>query len=275
MVLGLRAKTHRSPSIQADYLIHIQEIKPWPPSQSLRTLKAVLIQWEHGEKNSGSTNHVVPSLGTGSGVGDGRVEFNESFRLPVILMREISSKGRNVDTFQKNCIQFSLYEPRHDKMAKGQLLGTATVDLAAYGIIKASMSISAPINCKRSYRNTAQPLIFLKIQPVEKVRMRSLLRDGLMREASLDRNVAESVSTLMSEEYAEEADTASFTDDDVSSHSSLAFTYSAGESNCSSSPQKEVHYLLFVSLFFCSWDIFAGSCCLLLVFKNINAFAAL
>nr|GMC67182.1 uncharacterized protein LOC109180610 isoform X1 [Ipomoea batatas] len=240
MVLGLRAKTHRSPSIQADYLIHIHEIKPWPPSHSLRTLKAVFIQWEHGERNNaGSTNQVVPSLGIGSGVSDGRIEFNESFRLPVILTREISVKGgRDVDTFQKNCIHFSLYEPRHDKMAKGQLLGTATVDLAVYGIIKARMSITAPINCKRSYRNTAQPLIFLKIQPVEKVQMRTLLRDGLMREASLDRNVTESVSTLMSEEYAEEAETASFTDDDVSSHSSLPFTYSAAESNCSS-PQKE------------------------------------
>ncbi|XP_019185838.1 PREDICTED: uncharacterized protein LOC109180610 isoform X2 [Ipomoea nil] len=240
MVLGLRAKTHRSPSVQAHYLIHIHEIKPWPPSQSLRTLKAVLIQWEHGDRNNaGSTNQVVPSLGIGS---DGRIEFNESFRLPVILTREISVKGGgggNVDTFHKNCIHFSLYEPRHDKMAKGQLLGTATVDLAVYGIIKARMSISAPINCKRSYRNTAQPFIFLKIQPVEKVQMRSLLSDGLMREeASLDRNVTESVSTLMSEEYAEEAETASFTDDDLSSHSSLPFTYSAAESNCSS-PQKE------------------------------------
>ncbi|KAL0331872.1 UNVERIFIED_CONTAM: hypothetical protein Scaly_2088700 [Sesamum calycinum] len=93
MVLGLRTKTRRSPSVQLDYIIHIQEIKPWPPSQSLRTLRAVLIQWEYGEKTSGFTNQVVPSLGTGSGVGDGRIEFNESFRLPVTLMREMSIRG--------------------------------------------------------------------------------------------------------------------------------------------------------------------------------------
>lgn len=129
MVLGLRTKTRKSPSVQVDYIIHIEEIKPWPPSQSLRTLRAVLIQWEHSDKTCGFTNQVVPSLGTGSGVGDGRIEFNESFRLPLTLTREMSIKGGDGDTFQKNLIEFNLYEPRRDKMVKAQLLGTAVLDL--------------------------------------------------------------------------------------------------------------------------------------------------
>ncbi|KAL3829500.1 hypothetical protein ACJIZ3_018302 [Penstemon smallii] len=240
MVLGLRTKTRRSPSIHLDYIIHIQEIKPWPPSQSLRTLRSVLIQWENGDKNSGLTNQIAPSLGTGSGVGDGKIEFNESFRLPFTLNRELSIKGGDVDTFQKNCIEFNLYEPRRDKTVKGQPLGTAVLDLAEYGVLRENLSFSIPINCKRTYGNTAKPLLFLKIQPVEKIRSSSSSRDNLMREASMDRSNGESVSALMSEEYAEEAEVASFTtDDDVSSHSSLAVASSAGESNGSSSPQNK------------------------------------
>ncbi|KAK4417881.1 hypothetical protein Salat_2200800 [Sesamum alatum] len=238
MVLGLRTKTRRSPSVQLDYIIHIQEIKPWPPSQSLRTLRAVLIQWEYGEKTSGFTNQVVPSLGTGSGVGDGRIEFNESFRLSVTLTREMSIRGGgDGDTFQKNCIEFNLYEPRRDKTVKGQLLGTAVLDFADYGIVKESLSISAPISCKRTYRNTAQPLLFLKIQSVERIRTSSSSKDSLVREVSMDSNHGESVSALMSEEYAEEAEFT--TDDDVSSHSSLAVASLTADSNGSSSPHKE------------------------------------
>ncbi|CAK9145478.1 unnamed protein product [Ilex paraguariensis] len=239
MVLGLKNKNRKSPSVQVDYLIHVQEIKPWPPSQSLRTLRSALIQWEHGEKNSGSTNHVAPSLGTGAGVGDGRIEFNESFRLPVTLLREMSIKGGDGDTFQKNCVEFHLYEPRRDKTVKGQLLGTAIVNLADYGVIKESLSISFPINCKRSYSNTAQPVLFLKIQPVEKSRTSFSSRDSLMRETLMDGNRSESVSALMNEEYADEAEIASLTDDDVSSHSSMAFSSSAIESNAGSPYQKE------------------------------------
>uniref|UniRef100_A0A5B7BPX8 C2 NT-type domain-containing protein n=1 Tax=Davidia involucrata TaxID=16924 RepID=A0A5B7BPX8_DAVIN len=229
MVLGLRTKNRKSALVQVDYLIHVQEIKPWPPSQSLRTLRSVLIQWEHGDRSSGSTNPVVPSLG--SGIGDGKIEFYESFRLPVTLLREMSVKGVDDDTFQKNCIEFNLYEPRRDKTVKGQLLGTAVIDLADYGILKEGLSISAPMNCKRNFRNTAQPILFIKIQPVENGRTSSSLRGSLSKEASMERNCTESVSALMNEEYAEEAEIASYTDDDVSSHSSLAVSSSTFESN--------------------------------------------
>lgn len=230
MVLGQRTKTRKS---QLEYIIHVQEISPWPPSQSLRTLRAVLIQWGHGDKSSGFTNQVVPSIA------DGRIDFNESFRLPVTLMREMSIKGDAA--YQKNCIEFNLYEPRRDKVLKGQLLGSAVLDLAAYGVIKENLSVSTPINCMRTYRNTVQPLLFLKIQPVGTSRTSS--------SASMDRNHVESVSALMNEEYAEEAEVASFTtDDDVSSQSSLAVN-----SNGSSSPLNKKVKALYNPLIYASY----------------------
>ncbi|KAM7506512.1 hypothetical protein LguiA_016965 [Lonicera macranthoides] len=240
MVLGPKSTNRKVTSVKVDYLIHLVEIKPWPPSQSLRSIRSALIQWEHGEKNSGSTNPVVPSLGSGSGIGDGKIEFNESFKLPVMLLRELSIKGGDGDTFQKNCLVFNLYEPRRDKTVKGQSLGTTIVDLADYGIVKETLSLSAPMNCKRAFSNTAQPLLFFKIQPVEKGRTRSLSRDILSREASMDTNGSESVSAFVNGDYAEEAEVGSFTDDDVSSHSSVAVSYSTLESNGGSPPNKEI-----------------------------------
>ncbi|KAF7819447.1 uncharacterized protein G2W53_024902 [Senna tora] len=235
----MKGKNRRSATVQIDYLIHIQEIKPWPPTQSLRSLRSVLIQWENGERSSGSTNLVVPSLG--SVIGEGKVEFNESFRLPVTLLRDISARGGEADVFQKNCLEFHLYEPRREKAVKGQLLASAIIDLADYGIIKEVLSIGAPMNCKRNYRNTDQPLLFLKIQPLEKDRTGSSLRDGLSKPVPKENSAAgDSVSALMNEEYAEEAEIASFTDDDVSSPSSVtAVTSSALEFNGHISPKVE------------------------------------
>ncbi|KAJ1391583.1 Serine-threonine/tyrosine-protein kinase, catalytic domain [Sesbania bispinosa] len=178
-------------------------------------------EWKNGDSASGSTNLVAPSLG--SVIGEGRIEFDESFKLPVTLLRDMSVRGGDADVFQKNCLEFNLYEPRRDKTVKGQLLATAIVDLADYGILKEALSISTPMNCKRSYRNTDQPLLFIKIQPVvEKNRTNSSLKDSFSKEDLKNNNGGDSVSALMNEEYAEEAEIASFTDDDVSSHSSAA-----------------------------------------------------
>lgn len=159
---GQRRNNHRggSSSIQAEYLIQIQEIKPWPPSQSLRSLRSVLIQWENGDRNAGSTKPVSPSLG--SGTGDGKIKFNETFRIPVTLCREIGVKGGYGETFEKNCLEFNLYEPRRDKTVRGQLLGTAVVDLAEYGLLTDKVVVSSPMNCKRSFRNSIQPHLFVK-----------------------------------------------------------------------------------------------------------------
>ncbi|KAJ9562584.1 hypothetical protein OSB04_007744 [Centaurea solstitialis] len=207
----MKTKNRRSPSLQLHYEITIIEVKPWPPSQSLRSLRSALIQWEHGDKNSGTTNAVAPSLlGSGSDIGDGKIEFDESFRLHVKLLRETPIS----DAFLKNCIEFNLYEPRRDKTVKGQLLATAVVDFAEYGVVaKDGLIISVPMNCKRTFSNTAQPMLFLKIQTIDKNnRARSSSGDSLVRQGSMDRNC--------SEEYAEEAEIASITDDDISSQSS-------------------------------------------------------
>lgn len=236
MVLGLSAKNRKEASIHVNYQIHIQEIKPWPPSQSLRSLRSVMIQWQNGDRNSGSTKVVVPSLG--SVIGEGKIEFNESFRLPVTLLRDMNIKNKDADTFLKNCLEFNLYEPRRDKT---QLLATAAIDLADYGIVKETLNVNAPMDSKRSFRNTAQPVLFIGIQPIEKPvsHTSSSLRDGLSKEASLDKNGGESVSALVNEEYAEEAEFASFTDDDVSSHSSQTVYSSAIELHNGLAPQNE------------------------------------
>lgn len=250
MVLGLKAKNRRSPAVHIDYLVHIQEIKPWPPSQSLRSLRAVLIQWENGDRCSGSTNPIVPSLG--SLVGEGKIEFNESFRLPVTLVRDMSVKSGDGDAFQKNCLELNLYEPRRDKTVKGHLLATAIVDLAEHGVLKEVTSISSPMNCKRSYRNTDQPVLYLTLQSVEKARSTSSLsRDSFSRAMSMDNAGGESVSALMNDEYAEEAEIASFTDDDVSSHSSVTASSTAFESNGGLHPRNaEVLITFFICVIF-------------------------
>ncbi|OVA09491.1 EEIG1/EHBP1 N-terminal domain [Macleaya cordata] len=237
MVLGLRTKNRKGASVQVDYLIHVQEIKPWPPSQSLKSVRSVLLQWENGDRNSGSIGPVVPSLG--SGVGDGKIDFDESFRLPVTLSRDISVRGGDAEIYLKNCIEFNLYEPRRDKTVKGQLLGTVVVDLAEYGLVKETIIVSAPMNCKRSFRNTAQQVLSITIQPFDKHISSSTARESLLREASLDKDGKGSVSALMNGEYAEEAEIASFTDDDVSSHSSATISSSAFEATGSSPPQNE------------------------------------
>ncbi|KAK4754851.1 hypothetical protein SAY87_008608 [Trapa incisa] len=223
MVLGPKTSARKGPSVKLSYLVYILEVKPWPPSQTLKSLRSVQIQWENGEKNSGSTSSVIPSLG--SGVNDGKIEFNESFRLPLTLDRNISVKAGNVNAFQKNFLEFRFYEPRRDKTLKGQLLGTAIIDLAEYGVIKGSLSINVPVNCQRNYKNTAQPFLHVKIQPVSKDHPTISLKNSLSKAASLEKNSADSVSDLIKEEY-EETEINTFSDDDRSSHSSVAVSSS-------------------------------------------------
>ncbi|XP_010496437.1 PREDICTED: uncharacterized protein LOC104773506 [Camelina sativa] len=224
MVLGLSSKSRRGSTVQVDYLIHIHDIKPWPPSQSLRSLRSVVIQWENGDRNSGTTTAVAPSLG--SVIGEGKIEFNESFKLPLTLLKDASSRNKGADLFFKNVLELNLYEPRREKTH--QLLATATIDLADYGIVKESLTVSAPMNSKRSYRNTTQPVLYLTIQPVDRRRASSSSINSLKDESKTGGG---SVSALMNEEYYKEAEIASITDDDVSSHSSLTVSSSTLGSN--------------------------------------------
>ncbi|KAI3725944.1 hypothetical protein L1987_65740 [Smallanthus sonchifolius] len=227
MVQGVKTKIKKSPSVQLNYIIEIIEIKPWPPSQSLRSIRSALIQWEHGDKSSGNTKAVTPLLG--SGVGDGKVEFNESFKINVTLLREMSIKAGDGHTFLKNCIEFNMYEPRRDKTVKGQLLATAVVDFAEYGVVKDGLVVSVPMNCKRAFSNTVQPMLFLKIEAVDK--------SNRVRSVSTDRSWYES---LMNEEHVEETESTSITDDDVSSQCSMAATSLTSQPNVGSNPQKTV-----------------------------------
>ncbi|EEF47506.1 uncharacterized protein LOC8278411 [Ricinus communis] len=231
MVLGLRSKNRkRHFSAQVDYLIHVLEIKPWPPSQSLKSIESVFLLWENGDHSSGSFT---------SNVGDGKIEISESFRLPVTLYSEAPRRGTVRASSQKNYLEFSLYETRKDKAMKGQLLGSAVINLADYGIIKDAVTISTLINFKKNSKSTVQPVLSVNIQPFE--------RDStsLSKEASLDKDGSESVSEVTNEND-EESEIASFTDDDVddnfSSHSSRTASSLAMESSRGSPGQDEKNF---------------------------------
>ncbi|KAJ4844886.1 hypothetical protein Tsubulata_016458 [Turnera subulata] len=220
MVLGLRSKTRKGTSVQVDYLVQVQEIKPWPPSQSLKSAKSLLLQWENGDQSSGFFT---------SNFGDGKVEFTDSFRLSVTLYRESSRKSNSRDSFQKNYLEFNLYEPRKDNAMKGQLLGSAVINLADYGLIDDAITVSTPIHLKKSSKSTMQPILYVNILPFDRD------HNGLSKQASLDKDGSETVSEVTNEGNEEECEIASFTDDDVddnlSSHSSLTASSSVLESN--------------------------------------------
>ncbi|ESR51320.1 hypothetical protein CICLE_v10030641mg [Citrus x clementina] len=223
MVLGLKTKNKKRGSVQVDYLINLQEIRPWPPSQSLVSVHSVLLQWENGDLNSGSL---------ASSVGGGKIEFNERFRISVTLYGEASKKGIANDSFQKNYLEIYLYETGKEKRVKGQLLGSAVINLADYGIIKEGIAISAPINFKKSSRNVAQPNFYLVIEPFYKDNSSAALNSSLLKEVSLDKDGSETFSELTNEGNDEECEIASFTDDevdDVSSHSSRTISSSTFE----------------------------------------------
>ncbi|KAF8011044.1 hypothetical protein BT93_J1607 [Corymbia citriodora subsp. variegata] len=230
MVLGPVANTRKGASVQLDYVIHVQEIAPWPPSSTLRSIRSVLIQWQNGEKTSGATKPVVPFLG--SNVGEGKIEFNESFRLSATLLKDIKVKSGNGDVFQKNYLEFNLYEPRRDNIMKGQLIGTAMINLADYGVVDEPLNISAAMNCKRNFRNMAQPILYVKIHSVDKGRTGSMSRgSSVSKGVSPGTNDCESVIDSVNEEFAEEAEITFSTDDDGSSHSSGTASSSPLEHN--------------------------------------------
>ncbi|KAL5224479.1 hypothetical protein ABZP36_011118 [Zizania latifolia] len=208
MVLGLRSKTRKDASFHVGFNIFIQEISPWPPSESLKSLRSVILLWENGERNSGKTNAVAPSIGSGTTVG--KIEFNEFISLHAVFQKEGSSKSGK---WQKNLLELNLYEPRRDKL-KGQHLGTAALDLAEHAMFHEDTSVGVPLNSKRSLRNNVQPMVHLRIQPLDEDSSSVSSRDALSKDASVDRASKELMSATMSEEYNEDTEFASFTDDD-------------------------------------------------------------
>ncbi|CAN8260785.1 unnamed protein product [Cochlearia groenlandica] len=233
---GSSSSSISSSVIKVDYMIHIHDIKPWPPSQSLQSLRSVLIQWENGDRNSGTTQVVAPSLG--SVIGQGKIEFNQSFKLPLTFLKDPSARTNGSHLFFKNVLDLNLFEPRREK--SHQLLATATLDLSHYAVLKHSLTLTAPMNSKRSFRNTTQPVLYLTIQPIDRLRASSSSLNNSKVEAT--NASGESVSALMSEEYYKEAETetASITDDDISSHSSLTVSSSTNGA-FSLPPEEEEH----------------------------------
>ncbi|KAL0372290.1 UNVERIFIED_CONTAM: hypothetical protein Scaly_0910600 [Sesamum calycinum] len=191
MVLGLRSRHRRGASVKINYIVNVQEIRPWPPSESLKSVQTVLLRWESGNQYSGSFFSTAQ---------DSKIVFNESFKLPLILYQDKKAHNR----FQKNYLEFSLFVPRKDK-AKGQLLGTAVINLADYGVIEHITSVSASVNLKKSSNNIVQPALVVTLEPVEKDSSSSSPNVALSKEASFDND---------------ELEIASFTDDEASSHSS-------------------------------------------------------
>ncbi|KAK8522578.1 hypothetical protein V6N13_115541 [Hibiscus sabdariffa] len=210
MVLGLKTKKKKGGSCQFIYIVWVKEISPWAPLQALPSPQYILLQWENGDKNSGSLVSCNRS---------GKIEFGKSFRLPVTLSPESSRKSINRESFQKNCLVFYLYEPRKDKNAKGQLLGSAAVNIADYGIIRETISISIPVNLKKSskIRTVDQPVLYLSIQPIDNDSSSSSPRGSFPKELSLDKDGSDYVYKSINEE----TEISSLTDDDdLSSHSS-------------------------------------------------------
>ncbi|XP_076905737.1 uncharacterized protein LOC143561577 isoform X1 [Bidens hawaiensis] len=195
MVLGLRSKHRKDGSVQVNYLVHIQEIKPWlPTSQSLALL------WENGEQTSGFLSPDVI---------DSTVEFNKSFILPLTLRRDKKDREK----FQKNYLEFHLYEPRKDKPNKDQLLGSALLNLGEYGIIENVLNLSVPISWKKSSKSAAQPIMYLNIQSNDKDETNSSM-SSLSKQSSLDKYGQESASEVTNEENDNDLGIASFTDDE-------------------------------------------------------------
>ncbi|PIN05608.1 hypothetical protein CDL12_21856 [Handroanthus impetiginosus] len=212
MVLGFRSKLRRGASFKVNYIVHIQEIRPWPPSESLRSIETVLLQWENGNQYSGSFS---------SAPQDSQVVFNESFELPLTLYQD----KKTHDKFQKNHLEFSLFVPRKDK-AKWQLLGTASINLADYGVIDHVVGINALVNLKKSSNGSVQPDLIISVEPVEKDSSNSSPNVAFSKGADLNND-------------SQDEEIASFTDDDSSIHSSRAVGSPAFEAATSSPSQIE------------------------------------
>ncbi|KAK4413238.1 hypothetical protein Salat_2736400 [Sesamum alatum] len=211
MVLGLKSKHKKGAAVKVEYIVHVQEIRPWPPSESLKSVQTVLLQWENGDQNSGSFLTVA---------GDSNIVFNESFMLPLTLYQKKAS-----DKFRKNYLEFSLFEPRKDK-AKGHLLGTALFNLADYALIEDILSINAPLNLKKSANDLVQPALVISLELVARDSSNSSPSVGLSLEASL-------------EDDDDDLEITSCTDDDASSHSSRTAGSSNYEGTTASPSQNE------------------------------------
>lgn len=239
MVLGLRSKSRKCVSIQREYLIHVERIRPWPSGRSLKSSPFLLIQWENEDQSSGSFR---------CNVREGQIEIGESFKLPVTLYRE-ASKKRSTEHFQKNFLEFQLYESQGDKAVKGQLLGSAAINLAEYASSRETLKLSASVSCKKSLKNIGQPpLLYVSIEPLHQDGSSSSQNIGLLKEGSLEKGGSGSISPLANDGDGD-VEISSFTDDDVSTHSSQVISSAASDAAGTSLSQKnEVIKFIYVNV---------------------------
>ncbi|XP_042051236.1 uncharacterized protein LOC121796445 [Salvia splendens] len=203
MVLGMKSKHKKGVAVGVEYMVTIEEIKPWPPLESLRSVQIVLIKWENGSESSGSFHAVT---------GDSSIAFRESFRLSTTLYwKKATAK------FGKNYLEFSLSETRKDKV-KGHLLATASLNLADYGMIDVELKLNVPLTFKKISNGSVQPALAIKLELIEKDTSYSSPGVGFSNEPSLDGGDDD------------DSEIASYTDDDVvSSRSSRTAGSSAFE----------------------------------------------
>ncbi|XP_050375147.1 uncharacterized protein LOC126792726 [Argentina anserina] len=223
MVLGIRGKSRKNVAVEVDYVIHVREIKPWSSSLALKSVQSVFLQWQNGGQASGSFF---------GNVGDGGIEFGESFRLPVVFYKEKSRKSSSSDSYQKNYLEFQLSEPRKDNAGKAHVLGSAVINLADYATVVESTSVGVPLNLKKSSKSSVQPVLYVNVQPCGS--------DGcnLSKQVSLDNTESHGSASVSGSLNEVDDEIDSFIDDDGDDHSSQSsrtVTSSAFEAPASSS----------------------------------------
>eukprot|EP01018_Ginkgo_biloba_P008138 Gb_20098 [translate_table: standard] len=257
MVLGLGSKSRKGSSVRVEYLIHLQEIKPWPLSLFSKTQTSVILQWERGDKHSGSTRTAKPQIGLA--FEEGRIVFNESFRLPATLFRESPIKGSKSaenDKFRKKCLVFKLFEAKNEKPVRGHLLGSGEVNLAKFGVLEKTIITSVLLDDNDGLLSPTQPSLFFSVGPHGKMNAGSVFdsdraqlasicsspssRHSSSNRVSLDKDIMDyMVPVLLSDEDAEE-DITSFTDDTSSPRSSVPF--SPISTTCASEAKGDLSY---------------------------------
>ncbi|CAA0832674.1 Unknown protein [Striga hermonthica] len=146
MVLGLKSsKQKRGSFVRAEYIVQVKEIRPWPPSEPLKSIQTVFLHWENGNDNSGSFISVA---------GHANIAFDESFMLPTTFHHKKSG-----NKFRNNYLEFRLKEPR-----KGQLLGTAVFNLTDYASIEEDVNVDVDVPFDFNNTPHTQPALAITLQ---------------------------------------------------------------------------------------------------------------
>ncbi|KAK4791099.1 hypothetical protein SAY86_031512 [Trapa natans] len=172
------------------------------------------------------------------GVSEGQIEIGESFKLPVTLYRKASNQ-RITESFQKNFLEFQLYESHFDKIVKGQLLESAAINLAEYGASRETLKLSTSLSCKKGLKNIGQPpLLYVSIEPLQRDGSSSSQNIRLLKDGSLEKGGSGTISPLATD--ADDEVEISLTTDDifVSTHSCEVIPFASPDATGASLSQK-------------------------------------